>query len=141
MAMKNPSDVAAKWSRNLSAATQSISAGVLATTVNPAATAAARAPAYLAGVQNAVSSGKYARGLGRVTLQSWQDSMIKKGLPRIASGASTAVPKMEAFLGKWLPHQEALKSKLASMPRGDLQTNIQRAVTAITHNAGFVYTH
>lgn len=139
MAQKNAADVAKKWARNLSASTESIKNGVQNVTVNPAERAAARQDAYVAGVQAAVASGKYKRGLGRVTLQSWQDSMINKGITRIASGASAATPKVQGFLEKWLPYQELLKSKLSSMPRGDLQQNIQRAVTAMEHNANFKY--
>lgn len=138
--MMSSSDVAAKWAKNLSSSTASITAGVNAVTVNPAATASSRAQAYAQGVQDAVNSGKYQRGLARVTLQSWQQSMINKGIPRIASGAQAAVPKMQAFMDKWLPYQQGLLAKLASTPRGDLSTNIQRAVTAMQYNAAFVYT-
>lgn len=140
MAMQDPTTVAAKWSRNLAASTASITAGVNAVTVNPAQTAASQSAAYLAGVQNAVTSGKWQRGLARTTLQSWQQSMITKGIPRIASGASAAQPKVQAFMSKWLPYQQGLQAKLAATPRGDLSTNIQRAVTAMQYNAAFVYT-
>ena len=131
-------DVAAKWARNLSSASTSMVAGVNAVTVNPAAAAAAAIPAYLAGVQAAVQSGKMARALGKVSLQQWQQAMIQKGIPRVASGAANAVPKMQAFMDKWLPYQQGLKSKLAATPRGDLATNIQRAVMAIQYNAAFI---
>lgn len=136
---KNSADVAKKWMQNLSASTASIAAGVQAVTVNPAAAAAARQDAYQAGVQRAVADGSYQRGLGRVTLQSWQQAMQTKGIPRIASGAAASQPKMQAFMDKWLPYQQGLAAQLASTPRGDLQTNIQRAVTAMNYNAAFKY--
>lgn len=139
MAMGNSADIARKWAQNLGASTSSIKAGVLATTTNPAQKAAQRADAYVSGVQQAVASGKWQRGLARTSLQSWQDAMVNKGLPRIASGASAATPKVQQFYDKWIPHQQALQAKLASMPRGDLSTNIQRAVVAIEHNASFKY--
>ena len=137
--MKNPADVARKWAQRLGSASDSIRQGVNAVQTNPAERAAARQDAYIAGVQRAVSDGRYARGLRRVTLQSWQEAMLNKGLPRISSGATAAVPKMQAFLEKFLPHQEALKTKLASMPRGDLQQNIARMVMAVEHNSQFRY--
>lgn len=138
--MQSAADVARKWSRNLGTAGDAMRAGIQGVTVNPAEKAAQRQDAYVAGVQRAVADGKYQRGLRRVTLAMWQDAMLTKGLNRIAAGASAAQPKMEAFLQKWLPHQEALKTKLQSMPRGDLQQNIARAIAAIQHNAGFKYT-
>lgn len=136
---RSSADVASKWSRNLAASTTTIQAGVQGVTQNPAQKAAAQSQAYLSGVQNAVASGRWQRGLARVSLQSWQDAMLRKGIPRIAAGASAALPKMQTFLDKWLPYQDALKQKLATMPRGDLQQNIARAVAAIEHNAAFVY--
>lgn len=140
MAMKNAADVAKKWARNLAASTDSIRAGVQGTTTNPAEKAAARADAYLQGVQRAHAEGKYQRGLRRVTLQSWQEAMLNKGLTRVATGASGATSKVQNFHDKWLPHMEALKAKLANMPRGDIQSNIQRAVMTMEHNASFKHT-
>lgn len=134
---KDPAAVAAKWSKNLAGSTDSIRAGVQAVTVAPTQRAAQRLDAYLAGVQQAVASGKMARKLNAHSLADWQQSMLNKGVNRVAAGATAAVPKMQAFLAKWLPYQDQLKQKLANMPRGDLQTNIQRAVTAIEHNAAF----
>lgn len=136
---KTSSDVAKKWAQNLSASTASIQTGVQGVTVNPAAAAAARQDAYQAGVQRAVADGSYQRGLSRVTLQSWQQAMITKGIPRIASGAAASQAKMQQFMDKWLPYQQGLAAQLAATPRGDLNTNIQRAVTAMQYNAAFKY--
>lgn len=133
----SPTDMAAKWARNLGQAGTAIQAGVNAVTVSPMQKAAQRQDAYLAGVQRAVTSGKYSAGLNKVSLQQWQQAVIQKGLPRIAAGAAAGQQKMADFLGKWMPYMGQLQSKLASMPRGDLQTNIQRAITAIEHNAAF----
>lgn len=137
--MKSAAEVAKKWASRLGGATEQIRSGVQAVTVNPAERALARQDAYVQGVTRAVQEGKYARGLRRSTLEGWRESMLTKGLSRIASGATAAVPKMEAFLSRWLPHQEALRSKLASMPRGDLGQNIARMVAAVEHNAQFRY--
>lgn len=137
MAMKNPTLVAQKWARNLSGSTDSIKAGVQAVTTNPAEKAIAAKDRYVQGVQRAAADGKYERGLRKVTLQSWQEAMLGKGLQRIAGGASAGQSKMAAFLEKWLPYQEQLRQKLQSMPRGDLQQNISRMIAAVEHNANF----
>lgn len=129
--------VAAKWARNLSGATQSIQAGVNSVTTAPGQAAAAAVQQYLAGVQAAVASGKWQRNVSAVSLQQWQQAMLTKGLPRIAAGASAATPKVQAFMGKFLPYLQGLQAKLASMPRGDINTNTQRAVTAIQYIAQF----
>lgn len=137
MPMKNPQQVAQKWSQNTARSTDAIRAGVQAVTVNPAEKAAARQDAYVAGVQRAVADGKYRRGLAKVTLQSWQDAMLTKGLGRVSSGAAAAQPKMASFMEKFLPYLEQGKQRLASMPRGDLQQNISRMIAMVEHNAAF----
>lgn len=137
MAQRNPQQIAAKWARNLGAATQTIKDGVLAVTQNPAEKAAQRESAYVAGVQRAVASGKWQRGLRKVTLQSWQDSMIQKGLPRIMDGANRAQQKFMDFMVRWLQYLDGLKPILAQMPRGDLQQNIQRMIRTVEYAANY----
>jgi hypothetical protein len=140
MGMKDPQVTAAKWQRNLANAGESIKNGVNAVTVNPAEKAAARQQAYADGVRRAVDEGRYARGLRRVTLQSWQEAMISKGASRIAAGASQAQPKVAAFLNKFLPYVEQGKQKLANMPRGDFEQNLARAAAMARHLHDFQYT-
>ena len=137
MAAKNPGDVARKWSRNLGGSMEAVKAGVNAVTVSPAEKALAQIDAYLQGVTRAVADGKVQAGLRRVTLEDCKQAMLNKGVTRIASGASAAIPKMERFLSEFLPHVEAGQRKLEGMPRGDLAQNIQRAVMMMEHNAQF----
>lgn len=132
-----PQQVAQKWARNLNAAGESIRAGVEAVTVSPTEKAARRVDAYAAGVQRAVADGTFVSGLRRVTLEAWKDSMLKKGAPRIGAGATAAVGKMEGFLAEFLPYVDSGKRALEATPRGDLQTNIQRMIAMVEHNARF----
>jgi hypothetical protein len=137
MPMPNPQQAAEKWSRNLGSASQTIQEGVQAVSVSPTQKAAERVNAYVQGVQRAVADGKFQAGLRRVSLEDWKRSMIQKGVPRIASGASAAIPKFADFMSEFLPHVEAGLRQLESMPRGDLPTNIQRAVAMMEHNSRF----
>lgn len=131
----NPQQVAAKWTRNLSAAGESIRQGVMAVTESPTAKAAQAQDRFLAGVQASVASGKWQRGLQRVTLEDWRQSMLEKGLNRIATGAAAAEGKMTSFMTEWLPFEERVVSALP--PRGTLEQNIQRAVEVMQKNAAF----
>lgn len=135
--MISPQAAADKWAANLSSATQAIKAGIQAVSVSPTSKAAARLDQYLAGVNAAVSSGRMAAKLNAVSLQSWQNAAIVKGVPRIAQGAAQSKDKFAAFMTKWLAHEAQLSSTLASMPRGTLDQNIARAVAVIQHNAAF----
>jgi hypothetical protein len=134
---KSPQAVADKWSRNLGGATKSIQDGVAEVTVAPTQRAAERVNAYLAGTQRAVSDGRFQAGLRRVSLEDWKQAMLIKGVPRVAAGANAAKDKMAGFMAEWLPHMDAGVRALESMPRGDLQSNIARAVAMMEHNARF----
>ena len=134
---KSPQEVASKWSRNLTNSTEAIRQGVDSTTVAPSQKAIAAIDRMVAGVQRAAADGSIKRGLERVSLSDWQSAMLNKGLQRIAGGAAAAQPKVEAFMAEWLPYEEAGVRKLESMPRGDLEQNIGRAVEMMRHNSQF----
>jgi hypothetical protein len=121
---KNPQTSAQKWASNLGAATTAIQNGVAAVTVSPTSKAAQAVDRMVAGVQRAAASGKIANALNAVSLQSWQQSMTQKGIPRIATGAQAALPKFQAFLTQLIPFQQAGLAQLP--PRGDINQNIQR---------------
>ncbi len=134
---KNPQEIADKWVRNLSASTQSIQNGVNAVTEAPSTAAIAAIPRMLAGIQEAAASGKIEAGLRRVSLEDWRSKMIEKGIPRIASGAQSAKSNVTDFWQSFLPWLESGQRKLESMPRGDLEQNIARAIEMMRHNSQF----
>ncbi len=119
--------IAAKWARNLTGATEAMRDGVQAVTISPTEKAAAQAQAYADGVARAVADGRWQAGLRRVSLDSWKQSMLNKGVPRIATGASNAQPKFEAFMNDFMPYVRSGQNAIASMPRGDFAVNMQRA--------------
>jgi hypothetical protein len=134
MAVMDPAAVATKWATNLGASTTSITAGVNAVQQAPGQSAAAQSAVWLQRLQ--ASQAKWERNVSAVTLQEWKNAMLNKGLPRIATGAQQAVPKMQAFMQKWLPYEQAGVAQLP--PRGTVQQNIQRAVNMMNWNAGFI---
>lgn len=137
MPLPPPAEAARRWAQRLGAATDKIRSGVQAVTVSPGEKAVRQVDQYVAGIQRAVAERRWQDGLLAMTLQDWKDMMLTKGLPRIASGAQAAIPKFERFLTAFFPHLETGLRQLESMPRGDLQQNIARAVFMIEHNARF----
>src|SRR5712664_2059135 len=128
---KNAQQVAQKWARNLGASTEDIKAGVQGVTVNPAALAVAKQAAMLQKLTAAVQSGKWAKGLGRVTLQSWQAAMMDKGISRVASGAQASEGKFAAFMTQLLPVAERVKAQVKTMPKLTVEDSIARSAAAI----------
>lgn len=137
MAVTNlsPADVASRWSTGMANAGAKIQAGVEAVKVAPGQAAAANKQGYLAGVQANVD--KWGSRVASVPLSSWQQDFINKGLPRIATGAQAAEPKMANFMNQFLPF---LKTTVASLPpRGTFAQNVQRMTAHVTAVHGFQY--
>lgn len=133
----NPATVTAKWVRNIGAATQSITDGVNAVTVSPGSKAAAQKNLWLQRIQ--ASADKWAQNVGAVSLTTWQQDMITKGIPRIASGAQANQDKVQAFFTQFLPYLAQGVAQVKAMPKGDINAGIARAVAMIQHNAAFNY--
>lgn len=135
--MLTSQQVTDKWARNTAAATESLKAGVMAVTQSPMAKAAAAVDRYVAGVQQAASTGRWAAGLNGVSLQDWQNAMLTKGTARIGQGVTAAKPKFSAFMDKWLPYQQNLQNHVAGMSRGSVSDSQARSAYAIAYNAAF----
>lgn len=120
---QSASDIAAKWAQGMQSAGPAITAGVQANTVAPGLAAARQQAAWVANTTAAAS--KWATNVAKVSNSDWQQAMITKGVPRIATGATAAQPAFEAFMNKLLPAIASVKSSLP--PRGNLEQNITRA--------------
>ena len=137
MSMLSPAAAAAKWSRNTQAATKSMQDGVNAVTQSPTEKAAQAVDRQVQGVIRAQQEGRTQAALRAVSLDSWKQSMINKGIPRVAQGVQASVSKMEKFNAAFYPHLQTGLQMLESMPRGGLSENINRAVAMMNHNASF----
>ena len=127
--------IATNWANNLGAATAKITAGVNAVTVAPGQAAAAQKAAYIA--NTTAKAGVWATNTAAVSLTSWQQDTINKGIPRVATGAQAATSKMASVMTSLLPAIADAKASLP--PRGNLQQNLQRAnqfATALANQAG-----
>lgn len=135
MARLSPDAAAAKWATNLGQATSGIEAQVRSVTEAPGMAAARQKTLWLNRVT--ASADKWARRVSSVSLQDWQNAMIQKGIPRIASGAQAAVPKMTAFMAEFLPYVDQGVAAVRAMPKGSVDAGIARAAAMIRHNAQF----
>lgn len=132
MARVNAQEFTDKWTRRLKAATPDIQAGINRVTTPPGVKAAAQAQTMLNNLTARVQDGTWAKQVGKVSLQEWKDKALNKGVGRVAAGVDAAQAKMVTQAGKLLAAVDAANAKVAQTPRGDINANIQRAVTFMT---------
>lgn len=130
-----PQAATAKWVSNLSAATDRMTTGAQAVQTAPGVAAAAAADKWLARVTAAKQ--KFATNVAAVSLQSWQNSYINIGIPRVAQGANAKQAKMLNFMSQWLPYLQNGVATIDKMPSVTLQDGIARATAMITYNSKF----
>lgn len=126
MPTPTPQQGAQSWKEGLQKAAQRIAQGVDNVTVSPTELAAANLDTAAANYQEAVTSGRMARALRNVSLADWKDAFKTKGIPRIASGAAAAMPKMEAFNSKWYPIMEAASQQAKRIKKGTIEDSLAR---------------
>lgn len=128
MALKvSPQEGAEKWARRLQQAQPDISTGVDRVTEAPGIKAARSEQKMLAGVTEAVTSGKWSRAVASVDLPTWQRMMKEKGIPRIAEGVRQAQGKMADINTRLYAAIETVQSQVNGMPDITLEDRIQRS--------------
>ena len=109
--------------------------GVNRVTVSPGEKAAARADAYIEGVQR--NQDKWKQRVSSVSLEDWKRSAADKGAGRISAGVNAAESKQVQFAQQLLAAVDSAKAELESIPRGDLATNLERARIFATRMSEF----
>ena len=126
-----PEEFTEKHARRLKGSIEDIRSGVSKVTESPTAKAAAKQDKMLAGVQAAVTSGKWAARLKAVSLDQWKEKTLNKGLGRIASGIDGAHDKVVAFAEQLLPFEASLKEQINKLPDLTLEDSVNRATAWI----------
>lgn len=134
---KSAQAVAEKWARRTAASTQDMIDGVNAVRTNPAESAIAKKQKLVANFNAAVNDGRWERGLRRVSLDSWKQAMIQKGVQRVAQGADAAKGKMTSFMAELLPYQDSVKAEIDNLPDLTLEDSANRMTTWMRRMAAF----
>lgn len=131
MAKLTASEFQEKHARRLKAAVEDVRKGIDRVTANPCDLAAAKQDKMLTNLTASISSGKWAAGLKRVSLEEWKRKARDIGVNRIAAGIDGAKEKTIAFAEELLPHIDRQKAKIAAMPDVTLDDNINRMTSFI----------
>lgn len=119
-------EFAARWGSGLKGAVERIRTGVNRVEESPGKAAAAKADKWHAAISSTATKDKWRRRLGAMTLEEWQESMLAKGVNRIAAGVDAAQGKMSAYGEKLIAHQNRLLTELEAMPDVTLEDSISR---------------
>lgn len=122
-----PHEAALKWSQRATAAVPEYRAGIERVTESPTAKAAAATDKMLANIMESITSGRWAAGLNRVSLEDWKQAAVEKGSARIAAGVQGAIGKQEAYYAEVFPYLETLQREIAAMPDLTIEDSIARA--------------
>jgi hypothetical protein len=134
---QDPATVAARWVSHIGSSVDKIRQGVQSVTTSPTQSAAAAGQLWQQRVADPATLAKFQRSLQRVSLADWQNAMINKGIPRIASGAANAKDKFTNFLTQFLPFVANVANQVHAMPKNTLEDRINRAVAQIRGTAQF----
>lgn len=110
-------------------------AGAMAVQTAPGQLAAQAADKWLAKVTQAKA--KFAANVSAVSLQSWQQSYVNVGIPRVAQGANAKQGKVLNFMNQFLPYLATGLQTIDKMPSTTLEDGIARATAMIRYNAKF----
>jgi hypothetical protein len=129
MAIKTAQEVTQKWTTRTSAAAPDYAKGVAETDKDPTALAIAAGPRYLANVQAAFQSGKWANGLRRAGKAGWQAAVASKGQQNFANGVNAAEAKVLDAFTKLLAFEQNLQNQVNGMPNVTDNDREQRMLT------------
>jgi len=134
---KDPRQVAEKWSRRLSGATEDIRQGIEQLAESPAQKAVQKKEKLKARWLEAIDGGKWETALSKVSLEEWKTKVLNKGLARLPQGVEDARPKMEDFMSQLIPYVENVKRKVDAMPDRTLEDRINKMVAFVREMAKF----
>lgn len=124
--VKAAADVVAKWKRRAGSAGEEYRQGVRTTQADWAAITAAAAPAYQAGVQEAIAQGRFQKGVSGAGTAKWKANAETLGPGRFSEGVNNAEPQYASGIGPVLAAISAVDLPLAG-PRGAEQNYARSA--------------
>lgn len=112
--MKSASQSAQKFVERAGAASGDYVSGAQSTNKDQAAAAIAGKENWKAGIQAAITAGRYEKGLQESGKSGWLKGVTEKGANRFAEGVSSGANKYATNSGKY----DGARNAAASLPRG-----------------------
>jgi len=125
-----------RWQSSASSAQTRFTEGVQATTKDPTALAVAAQAKLLAGFNDSVNSGRWARNLQAVGGAGWKSATVAKA-NNYSTGIAAGVNKYQSAMQTWLPIIQSAAQQVQAMPNNSFADAVNRSVQMQTllHNA------
>lgn len=120
-----------RYKQGMANNTERIKYGVMNTDKDQSEAAIEQQDRMLSGVQQAVTSGRWADGLKRSGKKGWQDGMINKGIGRINQGIVANEKHIEQQMGKVIDVGEKIQQETRAMPKGGMTNGLARVAKAM----------
>lgn len=134
-----PEQIAEKQVKRSQAAVADYKAGVMSVKESPMKKAADAVDRWMDGIRKSYEDGSYVDGLNSVSLAEWQTRTAEKGGANYANGVAKAAQTIADFQAQRAQFQQTIDAELAAMPRGDIETNLQRAMTQMRGMSRFKF--
>lgn len=131
-----PQQATAKWLTGLSGANERMKQGALNVQQAPGELAAQAADKWLARVTAAKP--KFIANSRAVSKESWQNSYINVGLPRVTQGAQDKQAKYTNAMASFFNYMNQGLQTIDKMPKNTIEDSIQRAAAMIRWNAKYI---
>lgn len=125
--MPTAQETADRWATQAGSAGQRYVEGAQRTDKDPTALAAAQAQKALNNYTQAITSGRFQRGLAAAGRQGWLAGVTTKGAQNYAVGVAAAKTKYQTAMSTWLPITASIVSQIEQMPNNTIQDAQARA--------------
>ena len=125
-----------RWRDSASIGQTRYAEGVQATQVDVVARAVAAQPKLLANVQQAITSGRWARRLQERGTAGWKSATLAKA-SNYSTGIAAGADNYQRAMTEWLPIISSAAASVQSMPNTSFQDSLARmnAFATALHNA------
>ncbi|MCL6601067.1 MAG: hypothetical protein K6T81_20380 [Alicyclobacillus macrosporangiidus] len=130
MPNKTPEQIASKYARRVAGAAQDYAEGVASPSRDWAQATAAAKPRWQAGIQEAISSGAFERGVQRAGSAKWSERAQTIGAQRYSAAAQQAGAAYQQVAGQIMAAASAAREASTRLPGTTLDERIQRSAAA-----------
>ena len=137
---KSPDEMLSNWKKRLAGATEDITKAVNLVKEAPGVKAARNKANWINAMNNPDVQNRWAKNVAAVSLETWKDRMIKKGIPALMNAVNNVdESKMKNFFTWLIDAENKVLADIEKMPNLTFENRVARATTWIRNMHGKKY--